>query len=538
MRLDPLFDSFHALGSLWGALTSPSVCTAVPNVLPRAAYEAPRPMAPAVVAVTAFVNVNVIPMDTERVLANYAVLVEGGRITALGPANKIKVPDGAVQIDGRGKYLMPGLTDMHTHYDHMSKAKLQDIHYRMFATLASGVTTVRELGAVPLKFLPLIRHLNSGGVPAPRILISPLMEELERPKPRLDSVTAYVAAYKAAGYSFIDIPDAYMHAPSRGAGFDSLMAAARRLGLPISNHTHLGPPDRVPALGAAGGSMEHLFHLGIPQQLPGTPQAIQAAVAMVRGAGLWVTPTLNCIEDRKGHNEDGLLRSSPWRPFVKALHDAGVGLLLGSDADFPWRRSPSMVHNELAALVHAGLTPYQALVTGTRNPARYFGMLDSTGTVAVGKRADLVLLSGNPLAEIRHTREPAGVMLAGRWFDRATLDQGLAMPPLAPSPHSWMVMEMLALEVADSDILPTTQAQRGKLKAHLGQFDVLTDSLAGASWLESERLLRLLAEELGAMRAILTPAQHERFDPVARVWLRAQARQGYQVTVPGVGPTP
>ena len=84
------------------------------------------------------------------------------------------------------------------------------------------------------------------------------------------------------------------------------------------------------------------------------------------------------------------------------------------------------VPRELAALVRAGLTPYQALVTGTRNPAEYFGTLDSAGTVAVGKRADLVLLAGNPLADVRHTAHPAGVMFGGRWLPRAEIDRRLA----------------------------------------------------------------------------------------------------------------
>jgi imidazolonepropionase-like amidohydrolase len=85
-----------------------------------------------------------------------------------------------------------------------------------------------------------------------------------------------------------------------------------------------------------------------------------------------------------------------------------------------------MVHDEIQALVGAGLTPYQALVTGTRNPALYFGTLDSTGTVTVGKRADLVLVNGNPLQDIKHTAQPAGVMLGGRWLARDELDRRVA----------------------------------------------------------------------------------------------------------------
>ena len=106
---------------------------------------------------------------------------------------------------------------------------------------------------------------------------------------------------------------------------------------------------------------------------------------------------------------------------IKALQAAGAGLLSGTDVGGTW--IPYMVpgfslHRELAALVRAGLTPYQALVTSTRNVAAYFGTLTESGTVTVGKRADLVLLRGNPLVDIRNTTRPAGVMLGGRWLPR------------------------------------------------------------------------------------------------------------------------
>ena len=103
---------------------------------------------------------------------------------------------------------------------------------------------------------------------------------------------------------------------------------------------------------------------------------------------------------------------------------AGVGLLLGTDS--PWIPPGYAVHQELDALVRiGGLTPYEALAAGTRNAAMYFGTQDSVGTVAIGKRADLVLLAANPLVEIRHTEQIAGVMAAGRWWPQAELQRRL-----------------------------------------------------------------------------------------------------------------
>jgi hypothetical protein len=214
------------------------------------------------------------------------------------------------------------------------------------------------------------------------------------------------------------------------------------------------------------------------------------------------------------------------------------------------------VHDELAALVRAGLTPSQALLTGTRHVAEYLGKLDSTGTVAVGKWADLVLLSGNPLQDIRHTREPVGVMIRGRWLDRTALDQGLLA-----SPKYWLT-SLLGNQNQGFEALPLSKEQREKFikslygpaglanrglgqqrgAKHREKLMVLLDSLAltrprgGA---EHERVLRLFAAELGALRAIISPEQqHAQLDPAARVWLREQARQGYRVAVPGVPPTP
>jgi imidazolonepropionase-like amidohydrolase len=108
---------------------------------------------------------------------------------------------------------------------------------------------------------------------------------------------------------------------------------------------------------------------------------------------------------------------------TKALQEAGAGLLAGTDHGSPGGVEPVPVSEELRVMVErAGLTPYEALATATRNPAAFLGTLDSTGTVAVGKRADLVLLAGNPLQDIRAAAVPSGVMVGGRWFTRAELD--------------------------------------------------------------------------------------------------------------------
>jgi imidazolonepropionase-like amidohydrolase len=458
MRLDLVVDIFYVLGSLSGGLTGSQVCFSNSHVATRAALEVASVPEPRVSVVTAFVNVNVVPMDSERVVADQTVLVERGRITALGPADKVPVPAGAVRIEGRGKYLMPGLADMHFHIASLTEADVlgsdstggnnRARQKALFSKLAMGVTAIRHLNeslknrnglatirqpeGVSLTPKQLWQHFETAEVPLPRIYLAPGFPKALG----ADSVAAYVAAVKAAGYHHISSPWLYAgwHAPwfvrdssrktrsrAERVVFDSLVAAARRVGLPVSTHSHGLPFDALPALGATGGSTEHVyeywdslgFTLGTPDSNAEAPPAtVQRLVAATKHAGVWVTPTLRCSE--------GVYRAPAHikvlRQIVKALQDAGVGLLLA--ADDGWT-----VHDELAALVGAGLTPYQALLTGTRNPAQYLGLLDSAGTVAVGKRADLVLLSGNPLQDVRHAAEPAGVMIGSRWLDRPTLDR-------------------------------------------------------------------------------------------------------------------
>jgi imidazolonepropionase-like amidohydrolase len=535
MRLDSVLDSVYVLGSLWGSLTGPQVCPAIPPVLPPAAPEitwvpAWTPASSAPGAVTAFVDVNVVPMDTERVFAEQTVLVEGGRITALGPSSKVQVPAGAVRIDGRGQYLIPGLADMHPHGG-FGEARLPAMQDGLFRELASGVTTVRYLRDVAIDpQQKMSRHFFTAITgPIPRSYIPPDLGGLDpRGKPKLDSVAAYVAAAKAAGYDHIGIMIGNGLAErdaSTLALFDSLLVAARRVGLPLVDHSHRLPFGKMLALGTTGGSVEHLSGvfwdtLGLWESYKGerskrptveVPLAkIPALAAAVQRAGVWVTPTLECMERR--HRVKGLPQ------IVKAMQEAGVRMFLAGD-------DGGDVHDELAALVGAGLTPYQALVTGTRNVAEYLRLLDSSGTVAIGKRADLVLLYGNPLTDIRHAREPVGVMIAGRWLDRAALDQGLLA-----SPKEWI-----------GSITSSKSFRNENTTKHGGKLTALANTLATtkpSDRLAYERVLRQFATELGALRVTLGPKLHAMFDPQARVWLREQARQGYQVAVPGVAPTP
>jgi imidazolonepropionase-like amidohydrolase len=437
----------------------------------------PVPGAPA--GVTAFIGVNVVPMDAERVLPNQTVLVQQGWIIALGPSSQVRPPAGAVQVDGRGQYLIPGLADMHAHLREFHEPDSTEAERMLFLWLANGVTTLRNIDYQShedgQQTLRLRARAAAGSLWSPRIYTSGPWQccpddptQAQRGGPVSKSVPQKVAAYKAAGYDFIKVRG------ERRPVFDSMVAAAAQLGMPLAGHV---PVELDRAL-QVYASIEHLrgyvpnvlwpadapklrstkdpaYWATVRRQLDFS--RLPALAAATRRSGVWNCPT-SLLRELSAPEVSGdtmaqwpEMRYVPrairqqWfrqprasmaqaggefvdagRRVVKALQDSGAGLLLGTDAPVAYVVPGFSIHRELQALVLAGLTPYQALATGTRNVAAFFSTLEESGTIAVGKRADLVLLAGNPLMDIRQTTRPAGVMIGGRWLSRAELDRRLA----------------------------------------------------------------------------------------------------------------
>jgi hypothetical protein len=357
-----------------------------------------------------------------------------------------------------------------------------------------------------------------------------------------------LAQYKAAGYDFIKVHE------ERGEVLDSIAAVAHRLGIPFAGHME-EPHGLARAIQLGYRSVEHLSaYTDIGDSGP----AITDAVAMTRRAGLWNCPTAD-------------LNTNP--ALVKALQEAGAPLLLGSDTPF----SPG-AFTELQALVADGLTPYQALVTGTRNVARFFETLAETGTIAVGKRADLVLVAGNPLENVDYMAQPVGVVLAGRWFSRAELARRLAVPtpavrarlywafawsppavyaspmfhlpdndpeveqpgsPIDPAPAPprlvpWLAFVAQYTSVADSS--SAVHRQLANVVDSLVHASTSTDSVTWVGELRAgrRRVLEFVAQQLGVSRTGLRADQRDTFDQQAHAAIRQWAEDGYQVVIPGV----
>ncbi|WP_407353974.1 amidohydrolase family protein [Luteimonas sp. R10] len=409
----------------------------------------------------AFVGVDVVPMDRETVLEDHTVIVEDDRITAVGPADEVEIPEGAQRIDGAGRYLMPGLAEMHGHVPGPDDpGYVEDV---LFLYVSNGVTTVRNMAGHP-SHLELRERIADDDLLGPTLFTaSPWLSPDKAGTP--EAAAQAVREYHAAGFDLVKLgsipPEAY----------DAMADTAHDIGMPFGGHIPEGV-GLVRALEARQASIDHLDRYAeflVPDGAdtggrdPGffgsgragliDTDRIPEAVRRTLQAGTWNVPTLSLVEHLASPEpaeamiawpemrympqevRDGWVRAKHEfaarddfqpqaarrlvevrRQLTKALHDGGAPIALGSDAPQFFNVPGFSIHHEMAMMVAAGLTPYEVLVTGTRNPALYFGTPDAFGTVAPGRRADLILLQANPLDDIGNVRKRAGVMVRGRWL--------------------------------------------------------------------------------------------------------------------------
>lgn len=438
----------------------------------------------------AITNVTVIDVASGRRIRDQTVLVQGNRIVTVGSAASLRVPPGHTVVDGRHRFLVPGLWDMHVHASWPSFAAAFGALY-----IANGVTGVREMFGAIEDVRQWRTRVDAGELVAPRMIGAGHLVD-GQPPIWPGSVVARTAAegkravdsLATAGADFIKVYNRLTLDSYRG-----ILEAARTHGLPVAGHV----PDAVSvweattlgqrsiehlsgvALGCSGDEAATRLLLdsaatvgaatpaGAALRLRATTAARESfsparcdslAAAFIRN-DTWQVPTLivsrsiSSLRDstlgadaRLRYMAPMLVSGWDWRKdfrfrtmsepgwaelyasyrhglrLTALMHRAGTPILAGTDAPNPYVFPGFSLHEELALLVEAGLTPLAALQSATRNPARYFAASDSLGSVAAGHVADLVLLDADPLLDIRNTARIHAVVASGRLYRRADLD--------------------------------------------------------------------------------------------------------------------
>jgi imidazolonepropionase-like amidohydrolase len=426
-------------------------------------------------------DVTVIDVESGLLRPNMTLVISGERIEQLGKRDEVSVPDSARVVSASGKFLVPGLWDMHVHTvfgDWFPDGK--EIALPLF--IANGVTGVRDMGGELEVLLRWRQEISRGSLVGPRMVISGPM--LDGPEPRFPSSIAVatpeegrraVEDLKRRGADFIKLQSLI----PRDAVF-AIADEARKLEIPFVGHV----PDAIRASEASElgqKSFEHLigiFEGSSPREAeflqgPKGPGRFLASFDPARAASLiellarnhtWQCPTLvwergGSLLEEMDQARDPLAKYAPaswkegtWKRFtdeithdpgrddlatrrtfvekelqmVSAMHHAGVPFLAGTDTAAGVHVFPGFsLHEELRLFVEAGFTPLESLQTATIQPARFLGMEDRLGTVEPGKLADLLLLDENPLLDIGNTRTIWAVVANGRLFSRADLDEML-----------------------------------------------------------------------------------------------------------------
>ena len=434
----------------------------------------------------AFIGVNVIPMDRERVLANQTVVVKNGMIAEIGDAGKVKLPKDAVRIDASGKYLIPGLVDTHTHLlsdsDEFPDSIAPD---ELKVMVANGVTTARFMIGTP-ELLALRGRSAKGEIVAPTIFVaSPHLTGREQGNNFVvktpDEAREAVRKSKAAGYDFIKITT-FIEAPV----YEAAVEEAAKQNIRVVGHAD----SRFVGAERAWKAKQQIEHLdGYMEMLmkPDSPVKGSVSDLYIYNPENWksfdhmdesriveiarrtvesnryVNPTQHFMKNTFGMaRSEQSIRAQPdfrfypekvqnqWLEFYKKnrflntvpldkrarwidlrnkliveIHKAGGKIMAGSDTpEFLFLYGFSQ-HRELKALADAGLSNYAVLEAGTRNAHEYFGTINKLGTIEKGKQADLILLNANPLENIAATENRAGVMLKGKWYTQAELNAWL-----------------------------------------------------------------------------------------------------------------
>jgi imidazolonepropionase-like amidohydrolase len=422
----------------------------------------------------ALVGATVINVDGRPSIPNATLLISGRRIANVGTAGETRVPERATRIDLSGAYIIPGLWDMHTH---LSKTRASALS----VLVAYGVTSVRDMGGEMDELLRWREEIRAGERVGPRMLIagpyleSPsnvrrqrgtpvaeMAEPVERTRVPIGSradAERVIDSIKSRGVNHVKI-----RTVASLAVYRDIAAVTKERGLSLVGHADAFPFREVVASG-----QRSIEHASLPRMDSLTPNERSALFAQYARQGSALVPTLVTVygslllEDSAQRRlfDAGTSTGNPRRPRIskflevdwreqvserdsstrtfflrvvppviarlREMRAAGIPVMTGTDIGVLPLYPGESLHDELDVFVRQlAMTPLEAIAAATRVPAAFVGVADSVGTIAPGKIADFVVLDGDPLADINNVRRIRGVMLAGRWFDRAALDALLA----------------------------------------------------------------------------------------------------------------
>lgn len=404
-------------------------------------------------------NVHVIPMTEERVIPHQRVLIANGKLLRIEPVETLLLHRVHQTIDGTGKYLIPGLSEMHYH----SRGASAENDFKLF--LANGITTVRNMAEGDrLDQIAVRRKSREGVLPVPNYFTAgPYLTQKQLPSKA--AVIRQVKRHKRRGYDFLKLAD---NLPEER--YLALLEACRDYGISLLGHAQRQLPVEY---SLRMKSVEHLEEfLYVYETRPDStyfkspPAGLNRLASLIKTSGVYVGTTLSVFEFiTRCLNDDSfkMLQDHEWvkylapeerenfltekndyrklrnleidgmpadllfqayfswmKSFARLLSETGVPLLTGSDT-YGMVIIGFSLHREFALLQEAGLSPYEILLASTVHPARYLNTYATEGTLAPGKNANLVMLAGNPLEDIRNTTQIEGVMVKGTWYGREQL---------------------------------------------------------------------------------------------------------------------
>jgi len=408
----------------------------------------------------AFTNVNVISMENDQIIPNQTVLISAGKILSIGNSQDISTIASGRIVDGTGKFLMPGIAEMHAHIPGNQNGT-ELVEETLFLYLSNGITLIRGMLGQPYH-LELKKEVLNGEVMGPRIYTS-------GPSINGNSVRSIaeaesrVKAQKEAGYDFLK-----MHPGLTLENFNAVVKTADEVGIPFAGHVSIDVGIRR-AIEAKYASIDHVDgyleglvsgkdpnsngFFGLEFTDFADEKQISGLVQATKENNIWIVPTQVLMEQWVGpkpaeelsilpemkymnkrtvaawiNTKNGVLNDPNYnaekgekfneirRNIMHALHEAGVGFLLGSDAPQVFNVPGFSIQREMQSMSKAGFSNYDIIKSGTVNPALYFGDEGKYGMVKAGFSADLILVDQNPLDDIENMEKQSGVMVRGKWL--------------------------------------------------------------------------------------------------------------------------